>query len=229
MNVHSIQIDKSKININRSEISSFLGDGEGLVDMHTEELINKYVTECLEIISPQGGYAYFEGIVSESNDDIEIEGIRFQPGRIINRMLNNTEVYAFFVATAGSAPESLARNLLNEGHYLEGYIVDLIGSGVVESVANQVHDHLHNMAASRGLKVTNRYSPGTCSWNVNEQHKLFGLLPDGFCGILLSDSSLMSPIKSLSGIVGMGTSVKYQEYTCKICSMKNCMFRKVNN
>lgn len=115
MNVHSLKIDKSGININPSEILYFLGNGEGLVDLHTEE--------------------------------IEIEGIRFQTGLIINSLLRNAEEFAFIVATAGSAPESLARILLEEGQYLEGYIVDLIGSVVVESVATQVHEHIRGMAA----------------------------------------------------------------------------------
>lgn len=229
MNVQNLEINKSKINIDPGEILSYMGNSEGVVDTHTEELIDQYTAECIKIMSPQGGYARFEAIVSESNEEIKIEGTRFQTGRIINKLLNHSEEYIFFVVTAGPAPESLSRILLEEGQYLEGYLVDLIGSGIVESAANQLHDHICSMAASRGLKVTNWYSPGYCSWNVNEQQKLFSLIPEDCCGITLSDSSLMSPIKSLSGIVGIGTSVKFQEYTCEICNMKNCMFRKVKN
>jgi len=229
MNVQNLEIDKSKINIDPDEIFSYLGNGEGLVDTHTEKLIDQYISECKKIMSPQGGYVRFEAIVSESSEEIKIEGTRFQTGRIINKMLSNAEEYAFFMVTAGPAPESLSRSLLEEGQYLEGYLVDLIESGIVESAANLVHDHISSLAASRNLKVTNWYSPGYCSWNVNEQQKLFSLIPEGCCGITLSDSSLMSPIKSLSGIVGIGTSVKFQEYTCEICNMKNCMFRKVKN
>ena len=229
MNVQNLEIDKSKIIIDPGKILSYLGNGEGVVDTHTEDLIDQYTSECKKIMSPQGGYARFDTIVSESNKEIEIEGTRFQTGRIINKMLNNAEEYIFFMVTAGSAPESLSRTLLEEGQYLEGYLVDLIGSGIVESAANQLHDHIRSMAASRGLKATNWYSPGYCSWNVIEQQKLFSLIPAGCCGITLSDSSLMSPIKSLSGIVGIGTLVKFQEYTCEICNMKDCMFRKVKN
>lgn len=229
MNVQNLEIDKSKINIDPGVILTYLGNGEGVVETHTEELIDQYTTECKKIMSPRGGYARFDAVVSESNKVIEIEGTRFQTGRIINKMLNNAEEYIFFMVTAGPAPESLSRTLLEEGQYLEGYLVDLIGSGIVESAVNQLHDHIRNMAASRGFKATNWYSPGYCSWNVSEQQKLFSLIPKGCCGITLSDSSLMSPIKSLSGIVGIGTSVKFQEYTCEICNMKDCMFRKVKN
>jgi hypothetical protein len=43
---------------------------------------------------------------------------------------------------------------------------------------------------------------------VAEQHKLFSLLPPGICGITLSDSALMHPIKSVSGITGIGKHCK---------------------
>ncbi|MCK7517168.1 MAG: hypothetical protein MZV64_05325 [Ignavibacteriales bacterium] len=38
-----------------------------------------------------------------------------------------------------------------------------------------------------GLKTTNRFSPGYCGWHVSEQHNLFRLVPDNYCGITLND------------------------------------------
>jgi len=99
----------------------------------------------------------------------------------------------------------------------------------VESVANQVQDHIRQLADQSGLKITNRYSPGYCKWDVSEQQKLFQLFPENCCGITLSESSLMSPIKSISAVLGIGSSVAYQEYTCEICSMKECLYRKTRN
>ena len=79
---------------------------------------------------------------------------------------------------------------------------------------------------SGGKKITNRYSPGYCGWDVAEQHKLFQLIPDNFCGVRLNESSLMNPEKSVSGIIGIGENVKYNPYTCRICDMKDCIYRK---
>ncbi|MCK5694244.1 MAG: methionine synthase, partial [Bacteroidales bacterium] len=93
----------------------------------------------------------------------------------------------------------------------------------------QIQEQVRNLAKELGLHITNRYSPGYCSWNVEEQQKLFSLFPKGTCGISLSESSLMSPVKSISGIIGIGAEVKYREYTCEICPMLNCQFRKVGN
>ncbi len=225
MEIELLDIDKELIIVNPDDFIPLLGLPPGNMDTHTRELIEKYVAACQKIMTPRGGYARFETKAPDSREEIEIEGTRFQTGKIIRNMLRGAEEYAFFVVTAGPEPESLARELIDSGEYLEGYIVDLIGSGIVESVASQVHQHISDLATSRGKKVTNRYSPGHCSWDVSEQQKLFRLLPDGCCGISLSDSSLMSPIKSVSGIVGIGKAVRFKEYTCEICSMKDCIFR----
>jgi hypothetical protein len=75
------------------------------------------------------------------------------------------------------------------------------------------------------LNITNRYSPGYCNWSVSEQKLLFSFLPDGFCGIKLNDSALMTPIKSISGIIGIGQNVKMNEYNCNHCGVKDCTYR----
>jgi len=76
-----------------------------------------------------------------------------------------------------------------------------------------------------GLKVSNRYSPGYCTWDVSEQKKLFSFFPDRFAGITLSDSSLMNPIKSVSGIAGIGKDIKHLGYVCDNCTVVDCVFR----
>ena len=144
-------------------------------------------------------------------------------------MLAGSESYVFLIATAGPGPETMARELLENGEFLEGYITDLVASALVESVANHLQDHIRQLAGQSGLKITNRYSPGYCKWDVSEQQNLFKLFPENCCGITLSQSSLMSPIKSISAVLGMGSSVAYQEYTCEICSMKKCLYRKTGN
>lgn len=226
MEAELLQIDAELISVDPGEVLSLLGSSGGSVDQHTLELIETYGAACKELMEPRGGYRLMDVLDPGSPGEVGIEGISFKTGKIVRNMLRNAEQYAFFVATAGPGPETLSRSLMEKGHFLEGYIVDLIGSGIVESVAAHLHRLIKNRAESRGKRVTNRYSPGYCSWDVSEQQKLFGLLPPGFCGISLSESSLMQPIKSVSGIIGIGSMVRYQDYPCEVCPMKQCIFRK---
>ena len=72
------------------------------------------------------------------------------------------------------------------------------------------------------------YSPGYCGWRVTEQHLLFGMLPDRPCGIELTESSLMYPIKSVSGIIGIGSRVERKPYGCAICRNTACYKRRTS-
>ncbi len=229
MRAHLVNIDTSNITILQSDIVALLGDEYGAVDSYTEEVIDKIISECRKCMSPQGSFTQLKALKNDASEKISIEDMSFQTGRTIKKMLAGSETYVFLIATAGPGPETMARELLEKGEFLEGYIADLVASALVESVANQVQDHIRQLADQSGLKITNRYSPGYCKWDVSEQQKLFQLFPENCCGITLSESSLMSPIKSISAVLGLGSSVSYQEYTCEICSMKECVYRKTRN
>ncbi len=75
----------------------------------------------------------------------------------------------------------------------------------------------------KGLHVTNRYSPGYCGWSVAEQGMLFSFLPKNFCDIRLTESSLMIPLKSVSGIIGIGKELRRKGYKCDFCDIANCL------
>jgi Vitamin B12 dependent methionine synthase, activation domain len=220
-------INKTGILIDPGDILRLLGDQNDTIDGHTKVIVNQYIEKSLEISSPRGAYLISDALLARSVPEITVSGITFHPGSIIQGMMNHSEKIALFMVTAGPDPEILARSLMEKGDYLEGYIADLVASSIVEGIAEQLEEHVRLYAEGHGMKITNRYSPGYCSWNVEEQQRLFNLFPENCCGISLSSSSLMSPVKSATGIIGIGAKVVYRDYTCEICTMRNCLFRKV--
>jgi hypothetical protein len=114
---------------------------------------------------------------------------------------------------------------VNDGDLLTGYVYDVIGSEIVETAADLMQADLASEMAKLGLKITNRYSPGYCKWDVEEQHKIFRFMPYNYCGIRLTPSALMDPVKSVSGFIGIGRDVRYNRYTCNLCDMKDCIYR----
>jgi cobalamin-dependent methionine synthase I len=92
-----------------------------------------------------------------------------------------------------------------------------------------IHESLVQDMRIMGLNVSNRYSPGYCSWDVSEQQKLFSFFPEKFAGIALSDSCLMNPIKSISGIAGIGHGIKHLGYACDGCTQVDCVFRDLKD
>lgn len=229
MKVISPNIDRSRVRVHPEDIILLLGAKEDHHDPHAAALVEQYIEVCRQLMAPSAAYIYRDNLKADAAAHIAIAGIEFQTGKIVQQMLRHSTQFAFFLVTVGPEPEKLARDLLERGEYLEAYIADLVASALVDSVAACVHEDIRREAEKEGDKVTNRYSPGYCSWDVAEQQKLFLLFPENTCGISLSESSLMSPVKSISGIIGRGTRVKFNEYTCEICPMKTCTFRKERN
>lgn len=237
MELEKVDFVAEETGVDREEILRLAGNRagqlqkkrEGDLDRYTRQLADHLIDRCREVTRPQGGYAWFSNGIFPSESELELEGVRFRIGRIIARELQRAEVFSFFAVTLGPGPETLARELIQSGNYLEGYLADLIGSSMVESLAGRIHATIKAVAEKRGMKVTNHYSPGYCSWEVSEQQKLFGLLPPDWCGITLSASSLMSPVKSVSGIIGIGKDVTFHPVSCTLCPMVNCLFRKKPN
>jgi len=161
----------------------------------------------------------------EEKGHININGVDFSVGRTVAHELLNSESVVLFVCTAGKEISELAQNLLVGEDPVLGYVYDVLGSVTVEAVSSRIHQEISEMVAYSGELITNRYSPGYCQWSVSDQHKLFSFFPENCCGISLTDSALMYPIKSVSGIIGVGKDVKYRQYTCDLCNLTDCFYR----
>lgn len=194
------------------------------------EPVTILTSEVSEELRPLGDvraeYTIFKNIrLCHDDKIIEIEGVVFGVKPIIFRQIKDAEEVALFICTAGPEIGERSRRCMKEGDLLRGYIYDVIGSEVVERAADRMQEELKNAAVAHGKKITNRFSPGYCGWDVAEQHKLFSFFNDNFCGITLTESALMNPVKSVSGIIGIGREVKYSPYQCHLCEDQNCLYR----
>ncbi len=194
------------------------------------EPVSDLIKEVAEELMPLGGvnaeYNIFNRLSSDTNNkSIEIEGVVFEVKPIIFSQIKKAQWAALFICTAGAEVGLRSRRSMNEGDLLRGYVYDVIGSEVVENAADRMQDELRLEVGAMGLKITNRFSPGYCGWDVAEQHKLFSFFPDNYCGITLTESALMNPVKSVSGLIGIGREVRYAPYQCHLCDDKNCIYR----
>lgn len=157
---------------------------------------------------------------------LTLGGKVFETGRIIAKPFKKANSVAVFACTAGHEVHTSYTGFIAKGDPLNAYIMDTIGTVVVEKAMNRIAAELDEKAAQSGLQCSNRYSPGYCGWHVGEQQKLWSLLPRGYCGITLTSASLMTPVKSISGMIGLGKDVKKLPYACSGCHMEHCMYRQ---
>ena len=150
----------------------------------------------------------------------------FEIGQIIEKQLKGSEAYVLFICTCGQEYEAYQQRLKTENDLVRVYIADALGSVIAEKCADEMEKNLQESIEKLGWHHTNRFSPGYCGWHVSQQQKLFPLFEGETCGVRLTESSLMLPIKSVSGIIGIGKDVRRLDYTCGLCQFEKCYKRK---
>ncbi|MDL2243344.1 hypothetical protein LJB84_00665, partial [Bacteroidales bacterium OttesenSCG-928-J19] len=180
----------------------------------SQEIVGGYRVKPIEELQVKTGHIF-------------VEGKELIVGRQICGYMKEAASLALFVCTAGKRFSQLTDAYNQQGELLDAFVVDAIGSLTVENAMNLIQDRLEEEMLLSGEKITNRYSPGYCNWPLVGQQVLFDLLGENPVGVSLTPSSLMLPIKSVSGIIGIGQAVKKREYGCKICENKDCTYRKI--
>jgi hypothetical protein len=176
----------------------------------------------------QGGYIETDDIAFDAkNKTIKVLSYEFKVGNIIFNELKPSDKIIVFTCTAG---KQLCDNIKEEykTDVLKGFLIESLANVVVETAMDKIQDKIREEYGTQNLLISNRFSPGYCTWNVAEQHKLFKLLPNEFCGVSLTESALMQPIKSISGFIGVGKNITYNHYKCKSCNQKQCIYKKKN-
>jgi len=216
-----------KLELTREDVIPLLG-GDSDYAFLMYEYLDSLFENGKQIFQIKGGFQIFDPVSFHSAaHGISIGQIDFDVKKVVFNMLKRSAKIAVFVCTAGDKIHELSRQYMAEGDLLKGYVYDLFGSLVVESAMDIVQETLRLEMGNIGFKITNRYSPGYCGWTVDQQKKLFSLLSHDFNFIQLSESCLMQPIKSVSGIIGIGKDVRFNDHTCHICDSTNCLYKNL--
>ena len=160
-------------------------------------------------------------------DTVEAAGVVLTiPG--VERLWGPIEWLAAAVCTIGDELERRVAELWEARELPLAAMLDSVGSGAVESLAEYVNDLLCQEAIPLGLPVTNRVSPGYGSWDVTQQRALFAICPGDPVGVSLNDACFMTPVKSISLLAAAGARAKVDHYfsQCARCWMRDCAYRR---
>jgi len=224
-----IDFEKHIINISFESIVNSLKENNESIDKFFEIEIENCIQLAKEHIEPYACYIIKRiNEIDTSKGIIFLDNITLNVNQIIARQLKGSNYLAVFISTIGDKIEAISKNKIKNGDFLNGLIYNNIGSEAVENVAKFIHAYIENIARQENYNITNRFSPGYCKWNVEEQKILFSFFPSDINKVKLNNSSLMYPIKSVSGIIGIGKDVQKKHYYCAQCNEKNCIYLNNN-
>jgi len=192
------------------------------------EKINNLVEESLDLFNE---YAVPISIYAEiSKPDIK-KVIAGEGSNEVHFPLENiyppADELILFALTLGDKVSEKIKAFFNNNDFAKGHMLDCVSSLAANNATSRLEVLTHK--ESKKLNKTLAYSPGYCGWHISGQKKLFEYLHPDKIGISLNNSFLMTPIKSVSGVLISGSkeihNFKNNFSFCKLCREKNCMVR----
>lgn len=216
-------VDYNELVIDYNSVVTKLNIEKGDLALFLRQIFDEIVCEVSELCNPSYTYCHHPAKIV-SKDEIEVGGSLFKTGPVITKLAKGAISAYVFAATAGNEFEQYLRSL--RGNNLKEFFADAIGSEIPEAIIKYMIKRLFLGKNKDNIFHSLPFSPGYCGWSVTEQKLLFSLLPDNPSGILLNDSSLMTPIKSVTGFLFKGYERFPEEYLCKNCKNLSCIISK---
>jgi len=158
-------------------------------------------------------------IEEKPEDGVVVEGLRLT-SNVLRKNLDAVERVFPFVTTIGS---KFSETLDAYDDLLEKFYLDTIGNVALNQVRLAFKDHLKQKFA---IEKTAFMEPGSLAdWPIEQQKPLFKLLGDvqASIGVRLTESLLMLPAKSISGIY-FPTETSF--FSCQLCPRERCESRR---
>lgn len=159
------------------------------------------------------GVGYIE---DRSQENVRVEGIQFH-SRVLSVNLEKAERIFPFVGTCGMELQEWSDGI---DDMLWGFWAEGIKEEGLMTALDAFQQHLHDRYRPGHLSTM---SPGSLeNWPINQQTPLFSLLGNPQ-EVRLTDSMLMVPTKSVSGIT-FPTDASFE--SCQLCPRQNCPGRR---
>jgi len=158
-------------------------------------------------------------IGAKGEDTVEVAGVFFR-SRVLRRNLDRAQKVFPYIMTAGPALEAAAGSC---GDLLKQYYLEEISNIALENGAAWLAE---NLKTRWGLPGLSSMDPGSLEdWPITEQSKLFSIFGDAerLIGVRLTDSLLMIPRKSISGIFFPSEE---DFNSCQLCDRGVCPGRR---
>lgn len=141
----------------------------------------------------------------------------------LQTIAQSADSLALFAGTLGERAEQRIAKAFRDDDPALAVALDAVASEAANRVAYRLATEFG------GGKSTLPYSPGYCGWHVSGQRALFAALEPWDIGVTLKPSCLMTPVKSVSGVLVAGDAAAHRfrpDYAfCDECDTQECVAR----
>ena len=203
--------DRIDIDISSDEVLTQLGyPSSNSATARFRKQLKLELDKDVPLIEPKGAYLLVD---AEKTSLVPF----VHPGKIV-----------LALATAGKPIGDRAAKLIDSKLAASGLIADAVGTIAAEKTADFIESEIHRKFTAKGFRISRRFAPGYCVWDISNQVPLLACFPDTL-GISLTQSCLMIPEKSLSFLCLLNDTGDFSWVkvgNCRYCDLLKCDFRQ---
>ena len=156
-------------------------------------------------------------IEEKAGDSVVVGPVRFA-SRVLRANLETVDRVFPYIATCGPELDELP---IATDDFVGQFCRDAIKEMALRAAMAALHDHLRSGFGLKRLAGMNPGSGDVDVWPIEQQRELFAIFGDvrRLIGVTLTDTCLMLPNKSVSGIL-FASETDFA--TCQLCHRKNC-------
>jgi len=231
MNREQIVYNNDNIYPSKVDVLKTMGISKGVeIPEEVEDLYARSLELYKGLISPKG---IFSIITKTDFEQIYIGENQNEPLTPLPKIYSKAKLLALYAFTLGKEISDSINQLMKEKDYPLGFMLDRIASESVDKASavaeKQFTQNVLIEYQGSPDQTTLLYSPGYCGWHISAQKKIFEYLKPEKIGVVLNESFLMTPIKSVSGVLVSGERdihvFKSNFSFCKECTTFTCRER----
>ena len=214
------------IKADRKEIFRYLGYRGREPEIGVAEAVDSCAAALQAVVEPRHVRRVFP-LERVSADHFRIEGMDVV-SRNLSRNLRGCSEVCLMAATLGLGPDRLVQRAEALGKMSRAVILQAAAAAMIEAYCDDVNEEIRMEAASKGLFLRPRFSPGYGDFSLEHQTELFRILEvQKKIGVTLTGSLLMMPSKSVTAVIGLSKDNTHcMVQGCEACGKQDCSFRR---
>lgn len=213
------------MDIRTREAIRYLGYGRNDVDEKTFRLIEASFTELEKIIEKRMVFQVFQ-LHLEQDDSIDIEGMKIF-SKNLSKNLKGCERVLVLGATLGIQVDRWMKRY-SYTDMAKVLVMQSCAAAMLEEYLDDWQEKQEQEFLKENWYLRPRFSPGYGDFSIEHQKQILEMLQaTKKIGLSMTDSSMLTPTKSVTAVIGMSrTKTACHQKGCEVCGKKDCIYRR---
>lgn len=210
--------------IPRKEVYRYLGYRGKTPDEAVMQHIDTTAKDLAAVCVPRATWRLVP--IRAENQEVLVEGVYLSSPSLCKHLQGCTRAY-LMAATLGEGVDRLmTRFAATDATRM--VLLQAVGAACLEAVLDDLAREWLTLPEMQGLSLRSRYSPGYGDFPLDCQKDLIRLLDaPRRIGLSLTQSHMLSPLKSVTAVAGIGLPLQPRfEHACALCSKTDCSLRE---